>query len=251
MAKVATKRIYLERRGEEPGRYGNNHIVFDYTINVTGEGLFTTTLPKECVEFLESKKISLQSNRVGNKGYFSSDTLDGLVQRVQDVVDRYNSAKEVDRRMEIGYDLRLMCAYGKSVVDGTLHPNCEGGNREWVTGNISMPGHSGEFGIKFHVEVLDTYTMEYCDGTTKVVRKRHTANDSDPEYVKYLCGVVSGFDGYRGLDKASYVECSESVCNLFIGLYDSLFRLNEKIKDSLDPESLRLLAENGVKLLEK
>lgn len=53
----------------------NNSLSVTVKVNVTKEGVFTTTLSKEDVDKIHSYKIKLPVNRLGNEGYFNSTSL--------------------------------------------------------------------------------------------------------------------------------------------------------------------------------
>lgn len=50
----------------------NNSLSVTAKVNVTKEGVFTTTLSKEDVDKIHSYGIKLPTNRLGNEGYFNS-----------------------------------------------------------------------------------------------------------------------------------------------------------------------------------
>lgn len=53
----------------------NNSLSVTAKVNVTKEGVFTTTLSKEDVDKIHSYGIKLPTNRLGNEGYFNSIAL--------------------------------------------------------------------------------------------------------------------------------------------------------------------------------
>ena len=56
----------------------NNSLSVTAKVNVTKEGVFTTTLSKEDVDKIHSYGIKLPANRLGNEGYFNSIALSDL-----------------------------------------------------------------------------------------------------------------------------------------------------------------------------
>lgn len=56
----------------------NNSLSVTVKVNVTKEGVFTTTLSKEDVDKIHSYRIKLPTNRLGNEGYFNSIALSDL-----------------------------------------------------------------------------------------------------------------------------------------------------------------------------
>lgn len=57
------------------GKNANNSLSVTVKVNVTKEGVFTTTLSKEDVDKIHSYGIKLPTNRLGNEGYFNSIAL--------------------------------------------------------------------------------------------------------------------------------------------------------------------------------
>ena len=53
----------------------NNSLSVTVKVNVTKEGVLTTTLSKEDVDKIHSYGIKLPTNRLGNEGYFNSIAL--------------------------------------------------------------------------------------------------------------------------------------------------------------------------------
>ena len=66
------------------------------TVNVTKEGLFTTTLPKEGVDKVQLYGIKLPTNRIGKEGYFSDSTLSGLEGQIRGVLKKCLNYKVVE-----------------------------------------------------------------------------------------------------------------------------------------------------------
>ena len=65
----------------------NNSLSVTVSVNVTKEGLFTTTLSKEDVDKIHSYGIKLPVNRLGNEGYFNSTSLSDLENQIRKVLD--------------------------------------------------------------------------------------------------------------------------------------------------------------------
>lgn len=60
----------------------NNSLSVTVKVNVTKEGVFTTTLSKEDVDKIHSYGIKLPTNRLGNEGYFNSIALSDLESQI-------------------------------------------------------------------------------------------------------------------------------------------------------------------------
>ena len=85
----------------------NNSLSVTVSVNVTKEGLFTTTLSKEDVDKIHSYGIKLPVNRLGNEGYFNSTSLSDLENQIRKVLERCLSYKIVEEVPVIKYELEL------------------------------------------------------------------------------------------------------------------------------------------------
>lgn len=101
---------------------GNERIQFHTPVNVTKEGLFTTTLPSEAYNAIGAYGMSLRNNRFGKPGYFEDKTLDGLQKQIDDLVREALSRTLVEDKTVIKYCVKTRAAY---VVDddGEIIPN--------------------------------------------------------------------------------------------------------------------------------
>lgn len=97
-------------------------IQFWTPVNVTKEGLFTTTLPNEAYNAIGAYGMSLRNNRFGKPGYFESTTLEGLQMQIQDLIREALSRTLVEDKVVIKYCVKTRAAY---VVDddGEIIPN--------------------------------------------------------------------------------------------------------------------------------
>lgn len=77
----------------------NNSLSVTVKVNVTKEGVFTTTLSKEDVDKIHSYGIKLPTNRLGNEGYFNSIALSDLESQIREVLKRCLSYKIVWKRI--------------------------------------------------------------------------------------------------------------------------------------------------------
>jgi hypothetical protein len=89
----------------------NNSLSVTVSVNVTKEGLFTTTLSKEDVDKIHSYGIKLPTNRLGNEGYFNSIALSDLESQIREVMKRCLSYKIVEEVPVIKYQLETVCAF--------------------------------------------------------------------------------------------------------------------------------------------
>lgn len=100
---------------------GKEEIRFTYDVNVTKDGTFSTTLPKEAVSKIEAYGVTLNENRVGNRGYFSSDTMEGLERKIREAVEEAVSCELVSTEDVIKYQIMICASYCRKRDD---QPRC-------------------------------------------------------------------------------------------------------------------------------
>lgn len=80
----------------------NNSLSVTVKVNVTKEGVFTTTLSKEDVDKIHSYGIKLPTNRLGNEGYFNSIALseenNKMLKEILSFVRKVDSAEYRDHQ---------------------------------------------------------------------------------------------------------------------------------------------------------
>lgn len=95
----------------------NNSLSVTVKVNVTKEGVFTTTLSKEDVDKIHSYGIKLPTNRLGNEGYFNSIALSDLESQIREVLKRCLSYKIVEEVPVIKYQLETNCMFSYEYRD--------------------------------------------------------------------------------------------------------------------------------------
>lgn len=101
----------------------NNSLSVTVKVNVTKEGVFTTTLSKEDVDKIHSYGIKLPTNRLGNEGYFNSIALSDLesINSFNDTVKKANEIKDrvlkyVDKiKQERAYNIDLCMTFERYI----------------------------------------------------------------------------------------------------------------------------------------
>ena len=116
MAKVTDIWIHVESNGQK--------IDFETPVNVTKEGVFTTTLPTNAVEQIQKYGLVLRNNRIGNPGYFEAKTLDELKASIKATCNEALSRELVEEKLVIKYEICTKCNYlvddnGDFVPNGT------------------------------------------------------------------------------------------------------------------------------------
>jgi hypothetical protein len=134
-----------------------NKLQFSYSVSVTKDGLFSTTIPKDVVEKLESVGIELGRNQKDNNGYFCDDTLKGLNSKIYEVVNKYSSKKLIEEKIVLLYSIDTTVSYCKGKT-GKIYPNGRWQQDEekdytWIEGTIQHDAcHSAAYGFSIFVE---------------------------------------------------------------------------------------------------
>lgn len=154
-------------------------IHFRTPVNVTKEGIFTTTLPNEAYNAIGAYGLNLRVNRLGKPGYFEDKTLDGLRKQIEDVVRDALSKELVEDKIVIKYQIRTRAAYvvdedGEIIPNGYWckdHRSFEENRAVWHDGNDNFPGQN-------FTPSLMVYAIPFW--------KKHYVYKSGKEYVKYM-----------------------------------------------------------------
>ena len=233
---------------------------FSVTVAVSKTGQFSCTLPADITALFTDRDMKLGRNRLGRDGYFVSDRFDGLNDAIEAAIAELCSEREISRERVIRYAISTACAY---VIgdDGDFYPNGYTGsikNSGWRHGTeVRHATDMGPFGLRIYALPVDKVTYEFtASGTTRheyVSLREHLYEHDQGDLLQYLCGICglsekSDCFGADGLD-IKEVPCTPETLRFFVGLFKSLFALNEKITPFLEPEGIMQLANNGVALL--
>lgn len=150
----------------------NNSLSVTVKVNVTKEGVFTTTLSKEDVDKIHSYGIKLPTNRLGNEGYFNSIALSDLESQIREVLKRCLSYKIVEEVPVIKYQLETNCTFSYD-KNGNIVPNPSkewtGGdeNGEWRDGTSRLDAlNTQPFGFSVYAKPFLKRVIEYGNGET-------------------------------------------------------------------------------------
>lgn len=116
----------------------NNSLSVTVKVNVTKEGVFTTTLSKEDVDKIHSYGIKLPTNRLGNEGYFNSIALSDLESQIREVLKRCLSYKIVEEVPVIKYQLETNCMFHMTKMEILSLMPLKNGQEVMKTGNGEM-----------------------------------------------------------------------------------------------------------------
>ncbi len=253
MAKVKTERFSFDGSVR-------NEVQFSTDINVSKEGLFSTTLPKDIVELLESAQINTGSNQLKNKGYFTNTTYGGLVSEIRNCVKEFLSKTLIGERIVIKYAIKTSCAYVLD-IDGCVVPNAgkewtrleERAINDWKNGTVSQhAANCRPFGIEVYAKPYLRKEFKYGSGQIKIEYEYISASyyitsDENDFYLRWLGGVTTiAVPDESHLQEIDY---SEEVAKVFVDMLKGICVLNEKIKDFLTPESIKIIANSGKRLL--
>ncbi len=250
MAKLATEKIKIEE------------FSFSYDVNVNKDGTFTTTLPSDIVTLFSAANVALNHNRMRNKGYFEDSTYDGLVKQVKDTAKEYMSRELVSSKIVISYVIQTRCSYSLD-LNGCIVPNA---TKQWTGKLDSEPSiwhggtnecssnHPSAYGLLVYAKPFIRQDYAYQSGKTKMEHKRLS---QESEYSRPF---LEADTNLRWLDAVvnmipppdstfHELDYTEDVTEFFVGLIKSICMMNEKIKDFVKPEALKLIIENKVKFL--
>ena len=257
MAKVTDLRINISENGEK--------IQFETPVNVTKEGIFTTTLPRNAVDEIEKYGVTLRTNRLGNPGYFEAKTLDELTMSVNKVCREALSRELVEDKMIIKYEIRTECSYCKD-KDGTPVPNGYWLKEQtetnksipWVKGNGNQPNHYHTPSISVWACVFHKKKYIYKSGKEKIELERYYPNittknsldwinsliETQTTFVSRTAFVPAERERNLILERLPEVEATEKNGQFFVTMFKLIFKMNELFSDFSSPETLLGFLEN-------
>lgn len=233
-----------------------DHLKFKYTVNVNAEGQFYTNLADE---------IALKFVSAGVLGhgirYFEAATFGELKGQIQELADEMVSSKLIDEKIVLRYRIDTACSYAID-PDGVIvphtgneylppHKDLYGNAEHWRGGTISTDAtNQHPYGIQ--IVVGPKLRKDYQFKSGKTVTKYSNIDDPAGEWLAWLDGLVGmGYDRWRSSSPGELeeIDYTEPVALFFVNLIKSICMMNEQIKDKLKPETIKALAESGVKLL--
>lgn len=254
MAKLKTVKVAYN------GAVGNE-VVFKYDVYVDQEGCFTTTRPEDVVEKLTKAKIELEMNhRATRFGFFSASTLDGLQDAISGKIKEYLSRELISEEVVIRYSINTTCSYAINDKNEIV-PNCGwlkgGSGADWKQGTVEHNANNrAAYGFNIYTDpsIKRVYGFKSGAQKTEYVGLHEELKMTGKQvkmgkYLKWLDGVVAMDPSNYGKNMQEILY-TEEVAEFFVGLLTSVCRINEKIKDLLDPASIKKIAESGMKFLE-
>lgn len=240
---------------------------FKTPISVTKEGIFTTTLPKEAVELLDSYGVTLEKNRIGNPGYFEAKTLDELRRKLHDILKDAVSRELIEDKIVIKYEIRTTCNYvrdadGEAVPNGLWvkdHKNFDKDKAKWIEGT-----HKGtsidKFPQSFSIWAMPYRKQRYAykSGREYVIYERFRPKEDSrsDSLVDWLAAQVntspysSGISARFNPEHYPEVDATEENAQLFVTLIKFVWKANELFSQFIKPENiLQYLAQHGPLML--
>lgn len=254
MPKIATNNTSFGEYGSE------DQIKFKYDVYVSTDGTFSTKLPAEIVERLESCGIPVKTNRLGNKGYVEATSMEELVKAVNSYDAEYLSKEEVGRETVIQYKLTTNANYWKD-SKGDIHPNGAfhhtnessykspdnpNDGRGWKFGTNGRNG-SG-FGVNLDVRIVCKIHSLFKSGRKEVKVISGTFDKEKEPSLFWLNGLNElSSDSFKY--SVSEIPATEENAEFFVSMVMALISMNEKIAQFTTPEAILALVENKQKLL--
>ena len=249
--------------------FDNDRIVFDTPVNVTKDGLFTTTLPREAAETLESYGPKLDVNRAGRAGFFSADTLEGLRRKIEKAVDEAISKELVEDKLVIKYSVTTKCSYvidtdGEIIPNGCWRKDPVEQRKEyetnWREGNSYDPFHGNLPSVSVFARVFHKKTYAYRSGKTiqqlEFYRpKTKDGRGSSIDWINSLCNTSPSDNRFGHKEDYTHtpeVDATDENAAMFVKLFKLIFQCNELFKDLNKPEYfLEVVAKNIPLAIEK
>lgn len=249
MPRVKSNKIY--QVGDD-----GTELKFSYIINVTTEGDFSTTLPSDVVEKFQEAKIRMDINRLRKPGYFSAPTLTELEDSVSSACHEYLSAELISESTVIRYCIETTCSYNLN-TQGGIEPNGTWTDLKpykWHGGTRTTHATAhNPYGFLVYAKPQIRKDYRYKSGREQTKYSRvsvpnYVLEMGDPQYYITRLNAFVGICEPKSGD-IQEVEYTEENAAFFVGLLESICRMNERIKDFLDPESIKELVAAGAPLL--
>lgn len=249
-------------------KLGDASIKFD--VNINTDGLFTTNLDKEIgARLYEAKAKNLRQNNQHQWRFYSDETFDGLITKIDDDMTDLVSAKVDEEKLVIKYDISTAVTYVK--LDEDFVPNgCYANREDWQFENGTTELHATKrqpYGFSFFVRPYLKTTYKYRSGRTRIEygsiwgyinESHHSGPGQDhPHYnliwLTHLVGMSSDASPFSNgkPDGLNEIDYTEQAAEFFVNMVKFLININERVKDFIEPEKIQLLIEGNMKLLDK
>lgn len=247
MPKISTEKKFIFKGLEEQK-------LFKYDINVSVDGKFYTTLPQDIVEILEKCGVGLSYSRRRKKGYFESETKEGLIKLIDKVIDELRVKEKISEDLVIRYEIRTQCGYCVD-KDNTIKPNgswvdedtFQKNNWSHGTAGIELSWSKGSpYGFLIYAEAFYKRVYKYKSGREQTEYDEIAAEDVPLGHENYYLNFLNSFIKihYEEEHDIQEVPYTEKTAKFFCELIVGVCTLNEKIKDLINPESILKIANS-------
>ena len=244
-------------------------IQFSTPVNVTKEGVFTTTLPSDAVSKISEYGLELCRNRLGNIGYFEAKSLDELKKDIYKICEEALSRELIEDKLVIKYEIITSCTYCKD-KDGELVPNGywlkdkDPGQLidNWVHGTANLFGNMPHIpSISVFAQIFHKKTYQYQSGKTLTVlepyRPKNNLKDKSPiDWIASLCNtapsrIANGYHACSEKERKKYLEslpevdATEHNAQFFVAMHQMIFKMNELFAGFANPSVLMEYLENN------
>jgi len=213
-----------------------DQIEFEYFINVTSEGLFTTYLPEEVLIKLEKYGIEANYGRGRRKGYFEAQSLKEIEEKVKNIANKFSESKLILSKIVLRYEIITTCTYcktkkGEIVPDGNWQQRLDKGkDYDWFSGTKNMDNCNREpFGFRVYVEPQKLNVYVFPDKTEyKEYQNLEDEDIKENSTLDWLCSLAAiSPDEENNIKDIDY---SEEVGLFFKNIILYICNLNEKLK---------------------
>lgn len=228
---------------------------FSVDININSKGVFYSYMPDAILERMQYGNIKFDTSlKKGRQGCFLGASIQQVVAKIKEACKEAGSRKQINETIVIKYAIRTACTYCIS-HDGDIAPNGEyfwtgTDNYTWKEGTIIQHATSpAPFGFEMYAKPFWRREYLYCNGRTSIeyapVWDMH--DKVDRYYLSYLVAVCSVTTPNE--TNVQEIEYTEEIARFFVETYKSLCILNERIKEFINPEGIKMIAANKIKML--
>lgn len=244
-------------------RNSSDNLTVTFEVNVTKDGMFTTTLKESDVNRIKQDfGLKMASNRQGREGFFSSNTLEGLRNEIQAFLNECISRTVIEKKEVIKYQIVTNCHYtqGDKEDDYKIYPNgvwlpkrlqdehtnlCD----RWEDGTKGTALHDEPFSLSLFVKVYQKTTYKYASGRTVTEYEPCWTSQKATSNVDYLKDTVHmGLNNSFFMSKETFkkmiadlpeVNATEENAYVFVEILQFICKANGLLKQLAQPENIQ------------
>jgi len=233
----------------------HRELQFSYDVHTGTSGMFYTTLPEDIVQPLIDHDIKIRYNeRTKKPGYFANETFSGLVKDIDSLFEDFMSKEVSEDKIVIRYNIDTKCVYikekGEIFPSGVYVKDHSG----FCRGTVDLHAtNRSPYGVDIYVDVKRKITYSFKTGTEKIVYERidvpnFYTGDNNDFYLAWLDNIIGMSDNGMS-DDFKEIDYNEQRAKFFVDLIKSICLINEKIINSLDPDSIIKIIETKQKFI--